>query len=74
VENGGIPSDREAAGSPIAGAGAMLWWQLQQAPPICPTCQTYCPCRRTMLQEHGRVQYRYCDTCGYKTKTIVPTK
>jgi hypothetical protein len=52
-------------------ASPMLLWQLQQAPPICPTCQTYCRCRRTMLKENSRVQYRYCQTCDYKTKTIV---
>jgi hypothetical protein len=73
MENGG-PSEREATGNPGAGAAGTLWWQLQQAPPICPTCRTYCPCRRTMLQECGRVQYRYCDTCDYKTKTIVPVR
>ena len=51
----------------------MRLWQLKQSPPICPTCQTYCRCLRTLLKENTRVQYRYCD-CGYKTKTIVPLK
>jgi hypothetical protein len=51
----------------------MRLWQLNHAPPICPTCQTYCRCLRTLLKENIRVQYRYCD-CGYKTKTIVPLK
>ena len=60
-----------SSGPPVA--NPLLWWQLQQAPPICPTCQTYCRCRRTILKEEARVQYRYCD-CGYKTKTILPVK
>ena len=73
MENGGVSAGQKATSSPRAGAGAMLWWQLQQPPPICPTCRTYCPCRRTMLKENARVQYRYCG-CGYKTKTIVPVR
>jgi hypothetical protein len=57
--------------SPVA--SPMRLWQLKQAAPICPTCQTYCRCLRTLLKENTRVQYRYCD-CGYKMKTIVPLK
>ncbi len=57
--------------SPIA--SPMRLWQLHQAPPICPTCQTYCRCRRTLLKENTRVQYRYCD-CGYTTKTTVSVR
>jgi hypothetical protein len=62
-------ADRSNAG-PSSIASPMRLWQLRQAPPICPTCQTYCRCRRTLLKENTRVQYRYCE-CGYTTKTIV---
>ncbi|HXY33978.1 MAG TPA: hypothetical protein VEI07_07100 [Planctomycetaceae bacterium] len=62
-----------ASTGPAPIGSPMRLWQLQQAPPICPTCQTYCRCRRTILKEEARVQYRYCD-CGYKTKTILPVK
>ena len=55
-----------------AAGPALLWWHAQDAPPVCPTCRTFCRCRRTILKEDSRVQYRYCETCDYKTKTIVP--
>ncbi len=51
-----------------------LWWQAKQLPPICPTCQTYCRCRRTMMKEDAKIQYRYCETCDYKMKTVVPLR
>jgi hypothetical protein len=75
MEDGNTQPDRSNADrsnaigqSPVA--SPMRLWQLHQTAPICPTCQTYCRCRRTMLKENTRVQYRYCD-CGYTTKTIV---
>jgi hypothetical protein len=74
MQIGNLPSGPAVPNAPALIANAMLWWQLQQPPPICPTCQTYCRCRRTMLKENARVQYRYCDSCDYKTKTIVPLK
>jgi hypothetical protein len=52
--------------------GGTLWWDSSQPPPVCPTCRTYVRCRRTMLEENTRVQYRYCKTCDYRIKTIFP--
>ncbi|HET6327812.1 MAG TPA: hypothetical protein VFG04_24220 [Planctomycetaceae bacterium] len=50
--------------------GGTQWWASSQPPPVCPTCHTYVRCRRTMLEENTRVQYRYCKTCDYRIKTI----
>jgi hypothetical protein len=63
--------DQEVAANQGTTGGALLWWHAQDAPPVCPTCRTFCRCRRTILKEDARVQYRYCETCDYKTKTIV---
>jgi Pyruvate/2-oxoacid:ferredoxin oxidoreductase delta subunit len=56
----------------VPGSRRASWWRSQQAPPICPTCGKFCPCRHSSFQEDGRIQYRYCKTCDYRTKTIVP--
>jgi hypothetical protein len=76
MEGGSDPSGPEVSSGPgpVPSGGATLWWHVKQAPPICPTCRTFCRCRRTMLKEDARIQYRYCETCAYKTKTIVPVK
>ncbi len=68
---GSVPLAQSVTSQALAVASPTRMWQLNHAPPICPTCQTYCRCRRTFLKENMRVQYRYCG-CGYTTKTIVP--
>jgi hypothetical protein len=70
-ENDGRP---ELLRSPDPLREATLWWHTQQPPPLCPTCRTFCRCRRTALKENMRVQWRYCQTCDYRIKMIVPVK
>jgi hypothetical protein len=67
-QRGEISSKVLSALGPLT--GGTLWWNSSQPPPVCPTCHTYVRCRRTVLEENTRVQYRYCKTCDYRIKTI----